>query len=80
MNLRKSASVKEVIARAAGSRGTTVSNFTALSAYNTARQIANQQVSLTVSVSDFAAFARMLERPAKANATLRRLMRQDAVD
>ena len=75
INLRASAAAKQVIARAAASLGTTVSAFVVQSAYETAQRLVSQQELLTVSAADFAAFARALEKPAKPNAALKRLMR-----
>ena len=75
INLRASVAAKQVIARAAASLGTTVSAFMVQSAYETAQRLVSQQELLTVSAADFAAFARAMEKPAKPNATLKRLMR-----
>ena len=75
INLRASAVAKAVIERAAASLGTTVSAFMVQSAYDAAQKLVSQQELLAVSADDFAAFARALERPARPNAALKRLMR-----
>ena len=75
IHLRASVTAKEVIARAAAALGTTVSAFMVQSAYEAAQRLVSQQELLTVSAADFAAFSRALEKPAKPNAALKRLMR-----
>ena len=75
ISLRVSVAAKDVIVRAAASLGTTVSAFMVQSAYEAAQRLVSQQELLALSAADFAAFARALEKPAKPNAALKRLMR-----
>ena len=74
INLRTSPAAKAVIARAAASLGTTVSAFVVQSAYDAAQKLISQQELLILDPVDFAALTRAIDKPAKANAALKRLM------
>jgi len=74
INLRTSAEAKAMIERAAALMGTTVSSFMLQNAYESARRIVSENVTLLLTQRDFEAFVASIDKPPKPKAALRKLM------